>query len=155
MAKVVVVSVRHSLRSAVSRSYQTESGGRRIRPRLISVALATLIAAFLAALTGLPAAASPAAGASVAAGPAGPGRASVAVLDVVMLVDESGSETPAKVADEKQTVATIVQTMLNKRSRVTVVGFGGVNDVTPGQNPIDVACQPTIASGAQNLAYLA
>ena len=81
--------------------------------------------------------------------------ASVAALDVVMLVDESGSETPQKVADEKQTVGTIVQSMLNPRSRVTVIGFGGVNHVAPDQNPVDVACVPTIASGAANLDYLA
>ena len=83
------------------------------------------------------------------------GSASVAVLDVVLLVDESGSETPAKVADEKQTTGTIVQSMLNERSRVTVVGFGGVNHTVPNQNPVDVVCQPTIASGPQNLSYLA
>jgi len=81
--------------------------------------------------------------------------ASVAVLDVVILVDESGSETRAKVADEKQTAGTIVQTMLNPASRVTVVGFGGVNNVVPDQNPIDVVCQPTTASGVANLSYLA
>ncbi len=94
---------------------------------------------------------------SSAAGSAAPaaGLANVAVLDVVMLVDESGSETPAKVADEKQTVATIVQSMLNPRSRVTVVGFGGVNHVAPHQTPVDIACVPTIASGQQNLSYLA
>src|SRR5207247_444950 len=79
----------------------------------------------------------------------------VAVLDVVLLVDESGSETPAKVADEKQTAGTIVQSMLNARSRVTVVGFGGVNHAAADQNPVDVVCQPTIASGTQNLSYLA
>ncbi len=83
------------------------------------------------------------------------GLANVAVLDVVMLVDESGSETPAKVADEKQTVSTIVQSMLNPRSRVTVVGFGGINHVAPHQTPVDIACVPTIASGQQNLSYLA
>ena len=71
-----------------------------------------------------------------------------ALLNVVMLVDESGSETAAKVADEKQTAGTIVQSMLNPRSRVTVIGFGGVNHVVPNQNPVDVVCQPTIASGA-------
>ena len=85
----------------------------------------------------------------------GTGLANVAVLDVVMLVDESGSETPAKVADEKQTAGTIVQSMLNPRSRVTVVGFGGVNHVAPDQSPVDVVCQPTIASGTTNLGYLA
>src|ERR1039458_1203514 len=87
------------------------------------------------------------AGAGRAAGSAA-GPADVAVLDVVMLVDESGSETPAKVADEKQTAGTIVQTMLNPHSRVTVVGFGGVNHLAPNQNPGHRGCQPTIASGA-------
>ena len=84
----------------------------------------------------------------------GAGQSGVAVLDVAVLVDESGSETPQKVADEKQTVGTIVQTMLNPGSRVTVIGFGGVNHVVPNQNPVDVVCQPTIASGAANLDYL-
>jgi len=78
-----------------------------------------------------------------------------AVLDVVMLVDESGSETDAKVAAERQTAGTIAQTLLNPRSRVTVVGFGGVNNVAPNQDPTSVACRPTIASGAVNLSYLA
>lgn len=77
-----------------------------------------------------------------------------ALLDVVMLVDESGSETAVSVAQEKQVAATIGQSMLNPASRVTVVGFGGVNNVAPGQNPVNVACQPTTASGAQHLAYL-
>jgi hypothetical protein len=85
----------------------------------------------------------------------GSSLANVAVLDVVMLVDESGSETPAKVADEKQTAGTIVQSLLNPRSRVTVVGFGGVNHLGPDQNPVDVVCQPTVASGTANLGYLA
>jgi von Willebrand factor type A domain len=78
-----------------------------------------------------------------------------AVLDVVMLVDESGSETDANVAAEKQTAGTIAQAMLNPRSRVTVVGFGGVNNVVPDQDPVNVACYPTITSGAKNLSYLA
>ncbi len=71
-----------------------------------------------------------------------------------MLVDESGSETAVSVAQEKQVAATIGQSMLNPASRITVIGFGGVNHVAPNQNPIDVACKPTIASGAQNLGYL-
>ena len=72
-----------------------------------------------------------------------------------MLVDESGSETRANVAEERQTAGTIAQAMLNPRSRVTVVGFGGVNHVAPNQDPVNVACQPTVASGAVNLSYLA
>jgi von Willebrand factor type A domain len=115
--------------------------------------LAALVAGLLA---GLPAVAAPA---GVAGGPAGvasaqAGQGKLAVLDLVFLVDESGSETPQKVADEKATVGTIVQSLLNPDSRVTVIGFGGVNHVAPGQVPTDVACVPTIASGAANLGYL-
>jgi hypothetical protein len=73
---------------------------------------------------------------------------------LVFLVDESGSETQQKVSDEKATVGTIVQSLLNPASRVTVIGFGGVNHVAPNQVPTDVACVPTIASGAANLDYL-
>jgi hypothetical protein len=76
-------------------------------------------------------------------------------LDIVMLVDESGSETDAGVARERQAAGTIDQTLLNPHSRVTVIGFGGVNGVAPNQDPTNVACQPTIASGPVNLAYLA
>jgi hypothetical protein len=109
------------------------------------VVLTTLVVTLLGTLAGLPARAG-------LASSSGTGTASVAVLDVVMLVDESGSETPAKVADEKQTAGTIVQTMLNPASRVTVIGFGGVN--APGESQVDVACQPTIASGQASLDYL-
>ncbi|MGO9780146.1 MAG: vWA domain-containing protein [Streptosporangiaceae bacterium] len=70
------------------------------------------------------------------------------LLDVVVLVDESGSETPAKVADEKATTLEIATSMLSQQSRVTVVGFGGVNNVVPNQDPTNVACRPTIANSA-------
>lgn len=76
-------------------------------------------------------------------------------LDIVMLVDESGSETDPDVARERQAAGTIDQTLLNPHSRVTVIGFGGVNGVAPNQDPTNVACRPTIASGPVNLAYLA
>jgi hypothetical protein len=81
------------------------------------------------------------------------GSNSDVLLDVVILVDESGSETNADVARERQTAATIDQTLLNPASRVTVVGFGGRNGVAPNQNPVNVACQPTVASPAA-LSYL-
>ncbi len=125
-------------------------GGSRARSGLRSAVLIAL----LALLAGLPSGAARAASGAPAAGSSA-GAASVAVLDVVMLVDESGSETPAKVADEKQTAGTIVQTMLNPLSRVTVIGFGGVNHVSSGQSAVDVVCQPTIAGGQANLDYLA
>jgi hypothetical protein len=117
----------------------------------------------LAALvTGLPALAAPgapASGPADASGSANPavgqtGQGKLAVLDLVFLVDESGSETPQKVADEKTTVGTIVQSLLNPDSRVTVIGFGGVNHVAPNQVPTDIACVPTIASPGANLDYL-
>ena len=119
-------------------------------------AYGTVAGIITALLVALPALTAPSALASPArfAG-SGTGSASVAVLDVVMLVDESGSETPDKVAAEKQTAGTIVQTMLNQSSRVTVIGFGGVNNVVQGQSPVNVVCQPTIASGQSNLDYLA
>jgi hypothetical protein len=95
-------------------------------------------------------------GAPVRAAPAAAtGTTQPALLDVVLLVDESGSETPQKIADEKAVAGTIVQSLLNPASRVTVVGFGGVNHVVPNQSPVDVVCQPTIATGAVNLSYLA
>jgi hypothetical protein len=125
----------------------------RERSRVFSLILTALVIGLFGTLTGLAAPAAIAASARPADSP-GTGPAGAAVLDVVMLVDESGSETPAKVADEKQTAGTIVQTMLNPASRVTVIGFGGVNHVAPGQDPVDVVCQPTIASGQSNLDYL-
>ena len=82
------------------------------------------------------------------------GQAKLAVLDLVFLVDESGSETPQTVADEKTDVGTIVQSLLNPESRVTVIGFGGVNHVAPNEVPTDVACVPTIANSQANLGYL-
>jgi von Willebrand factor type A domain-containing protein len=124
--------------------------------RALRVAGGAVTAVLVALVTSVPAQAGPAALAGPArAAAVETGQSGVAALDVVVLVDESGSETPQKVADEKQTVGTIVQTMLNPNSRVTVIGFGGVNHVVPDQNPVDVVCQPTIASGAANLDYLA
>ena len=130
--------------------------GNRGQGRALRVAGGAVTAVLVALLTGAPAqAGSTALAGSARAAAAATGQSGVAALDVVVLVDESGSETPQKVADEKQTVGTIVQTMLNPSSRVTVIGFGGVNHVVPDQNPVDVVCQPTIASGAANLDYLA
>jgi hypothetical protein len=76
-------------------------------------------------------------------------------LDVVILVDESGSESNADVQHEREAAATIAQTPLNPRSRVTVIGFGGADGDVPNQDPTTVVCQPTIANGATNLEYLA
>jgi membrane protein implicated in regulation of membrane protease activity len=76
-------------------------------------------------------------------------------LDVVILVDESGSESHTDVQHEQEAAATIAQTPLNPRSRVTVIGFGGADGDAPNQDPTTVVCQPTITSGSTNLEYLA
>jgi von Willebrand factor type A domain len=86
--------------------------------------------------------------------PAQSAGAGLPVLDVVMLVDESGSETAVSVAQERQVAATVGQAMLNPASRITVVGFGGVNNLAPNQDPINVACVPTVVDSQQNLDYL-
>jgi von Willebrand factor type A domain len=145
------------LRFAGNQGWRKSNGGRG-RMRAIRIAGGGVAAVLAALLAAVPAQAAQA-GPGAVAGPgrpaaSGTGQAGVAVLDVAVLVDESGSETPQKVEDEKQTVGTIVQTMLNPASRVTVIGFGGVNNVVPNQNPVDVVCQPTIASGTANLDYL-
>jgi hypothetical protein len=131
--------------------------GRASRVSRVAVTVTASLFALLVAVPGaLPARAATAAPASTSrSAGAGTSLADVAVLDVVMLVDESGSETPDRVAAERQTAGMIVQSMLNPKSRVTVVGFGGRNGATPSQNPVDVVCQPTIAGGQQNLEYLA
>ena len=151
------VAMRSNPRFADNRECIRESavGARGPRP-LGPLVMAVLAALVIALVAGLPALAAPAGAASGPAGPASPqaGQGKLAVLDLVFLVDESGSETPQKVADEKATVGTIVQSLLNPASRVTVIGFGGVNHVAPNQVPTDVACVPTIASGAANLDYL-
>lgn len=138
------------------------SRGRRWRgtaTRLIRAVAAAVLLALAAAVPAqaLGASRGEAASRSGTERAAAPGtaRLSVAVLDMVVLADESGSETPRTIADEKAAVGKITQSLLSAASRVTVIGFGGVNNVAPNQVPTDVACVPTIASGPANLAYLA
>ena len=124
--------------------------------RLLGVVVAVMLGALVIGLpSAVPAFGAPAgAGGSASSAASETGQGNLAVLDLIFLVDESGSETAQKVANEKATVGTIVQSLLNPASRVTVIGFGGVNHVAPNQVPTDVACVPTIASGAANLDYL-
>ena len=77
---------------------------------------------------------------------AGASSGQLGLIDMVVLVDESGSETPASVADEKATTLEVASSLLNQQSRVTVIGFGGVNDPSANQDPTNVACPPTIAA---------
>jgi len=76
-------------------------------------------------------------------------------LDMVILVDESGSESTTDIQHEAEAAATIAQAPLNPRSRVTIFGFGGADGTAPDQNPIDAVCQPTVTSSKANLEYLA
>jgi hypothetical protein len=76
-------------------------------------------------------------------------------LDLVILVDESGSESPADIQHETEAAGTLAQAPLNPRSRVTVFGFGGADGAATNQNPIDAACQPTVVNNKANLEYLA
>jgi hypothetical protein len=111
----------------------------------------TLVALPAASMAQVNAISVPHAGTSSGSSAAGSGQ--LGLLDVVILVDESGSETPAKIADEKATTLEVATSMLSQQSRVTVVGFGGVNNVVPNQDPTDPTCRPTIASAA-NFGYL-
>ncbi len=144
-------------RFAVGRDWGKPAGKKRCR-RALRIVGGSGAAVLVIALAALPAQAARIGPAALAAPgqavTAGLNQSGLAPLDVVVLADESGSETAQKVADEKQTVGTIVATMLNPGSRVTVIGFGGVNHVVPNQNPVDVVCQPTIAGGSANLDYL-
>ncbi|MGP4024032.1 hypothetical protein [Actinomadura sp. 3N407] len=64
------------------------------------------------------------------------------LMDVSILVDESGSLSDADVHEEIEAATTIALGGLNPRSRVSVHGFGSQNK--PGQNAITEACPPTV-----------
>lgn len=76
-------------------------------------------------------------------------------LNMVILVDESGSESTTDIQHEAEAATTIAQAPLNPRSRVTIFGFGGANGAAPNQNPIDEVCQPTLLNTKAHLEYLA
>jgi hypothetical protein len=76
-------------------------------------------------------------------------------LNLVILADESGSESSADVMHEAEAASAIAQSLLNPDSRVAVVGFGGPDQQAPYANPTSVACPPTITSATSNLEFLA
>ena len=127
------------------------AGRHALTPRLWVAAAITAVAV---AAVPLPAHAQRA-GSARTAGTAGTAGTADTPLDIVMLVDESGSLSDVDVAREVQAAGTIAQTPLNLRSRVTVVGFGGANGVAPNQDPTTVVCQPTTTGAAANVEYLA
>jgi hypothetical protein len=131
----------------------TRPGGRPGRRQLARLVILVLL--------GLACAAQPALAVAATAQTAqGPARASTpgienTPLDMVVLVDESGSESAADVQHEMEAASAVAQTPLNPQSRVSVVGFGGADGVTPDQDPTSVVCQPTTTNGVASLEYLA
>lgn len=86
-------------------------------------------------------------------GSGGPGAQPI-VTDIVVLVDESGSQTPYSVRQEAEAAEAIAQGGLNSSSRVTVVGFGSNNGL-PGQQAATQVCRPTVIGGSPARQYLA
>ncbi|WP_017570365.1 vWA domain-containing protein [Nocardiopsis halotolerans] len=81
-----------------------------------------------------------------------PGQATP--LDIVILVDESGSLSEADIEEETRAASTIAQSVLNPGSRVTVVGFGS-NNGRPGQIAAREVCRPTLLDEGSGRQYLA
>lgn len=65
--------------------------------------------------------------------------------NIVILVDESGSISPADMAREQEAASIIAQADLSARSTVSVVGFASDNGA---RSPVDIACPPLVISGA-------
>jgi hypothetical protein len=89
----------------------------------------------------------------LAAGAAAQDTATLPPLQVVVLVDESGSLSEADVVREKEAARTIVFSVLAPNSVVSVVGFGSSNKA--GQSAVDVVCQPTKLDASQKRDSLA
>ncbi|WP_158851438.1 VWA domain-containing protein [Saccharothrix deserti] len=68
-------------------------------------------------------------------------------LQVVVLVDQSGSLEDADVVKEKEAARTILFSALAPGSVISVVGFGSSD--RPGQSAVDVVCPPTRLDAAQ------
>ncbi len=69
-------------------------------------------------------------------------------LQVVVLVDESGSIGDADLVAEKEAARTIAASVLAPGSIVSVVGFG--SSEKPGQSAVDVVCPPTGVDESQS-----
>jgi len=97
----------------------------------------------------------------VPAATAGPGDRAVAQepppelqpVQIVVLVDESGSLSPEDVARERDAARVIVQGEPSPESTVSVVGFASAD--APGQSPVDPVCPPTKLNTPQNRQFLA
>lgn len=74
-------------------------------------------------------------------------------LQVVVLVDESGSISDADVAEEKKAARTIALSVLPSSSVVSVAGFGSSNG--QGQSAVHVVCPRTVIDEPQKRDFLA
>src|SRR5690349_24579969 len=69
-------------------------------------------------------------------------------MQVVVLVDESGSLSDTDVVKEKEAARTIAFSVLAPQSQVSVIGFGSADGA--GQSPVDVVCKPTVLDDQQS-----
>jgi hypothetical protein len=106
-----------------------------VRRRLLSLAAGTALGA---------AAAVPLAGPAAAEDD----PATLPALQVVVLVDESGSLSDTDVVKEKEAARTIAFSVLAPESQVAVIGFGSADG--PGQSPVDVVCKPAVLDDQQS-----
>jgi hypothetical protein len=74
-------------------------------------------------------------------------------MQVVVLVDESGSLSDADVVREREAARTIAFSVLAPSSELSVVGFGSSNG--PGQSAVNVVCKPTVLDSEQDRDSLA
>ncbi|HEX8745075.1 MAG TPA: hypothetical protein VF712_18260 [Thermoleophilaceae bacterium] len=65
-------------------------------------------------------------------------------VTAVILVDESGSLSPAAVAAERDAAAALVSSDLSKRSKFMIAGFGSAN--RPGQSAVTAYCDFVVTS---------
>jgi len=85
----------------------------------------------------------------------GPGQGAEPITtDIVVLADESGSQTAYSVRQEAEAAQTIAEDALNSRSMVAVVGFGS-NNGQPGQQAARQVCRPTVIDSPPSRQYLA
>lgn len=74
-------------------------------------------------------------------------------VQIVVLVDESGSLNENDIAREQDAARLIAQGELSPDSTIAVVGFASSDG--PGQSPIDPVCPPTRLNSAENRQFLA
>ncbi len=86
--------------------------------------------------------------------PAGVPPPTLRPVQIVVLVDESGSISPVDIEREADAARMIALGELSPQSTVSVVGFGSENGL-PGSSPVDPYCPPTRLDSAANQQFLA